>query len=145
MNPARLKTARKHHGLTQSELAEQVGVTQSLIGQYERGEKRPGLDTLQKLTAVLQVTLPWLLGDQVAETLEEYNRAQEKRPPRAAILTDYNAPIGLRELASNPGLYASLNITDAEWRALRSLVPPGDLSMDGYVAVLFALRAGTRT
>lgn len=145
MNPSRLKSARKRRGLTQTQLAEQVGVTQSVIGQYERGEKRPGVDILQKLATVLEVNLPWLLGEHIEETVDEYNQAQEKRSRRAAILADYNAPPGVRELASHQELYTSLNITEAEWHALHSLVPPGDLSMDGYLSVLFALRAGIRT
>ncbi len=33
----KLKQARKHHGITQGELAKELGVSQSLIAHWERG------------------------------------------------------------------------------------------------------------
>jgi DNA-binding XRE family transcriptional regulator len=42
---------RADHGLTQTQLAKEVGTTQSVIGRLELGEQPPSLATLAKLTA----------------------------------------------------------------------------------------------
>jgi transcriptional regulator with XRE-family HTH domain len=42
-------------GLSQSELAEQLGVTRSYVSQILGGHRRPGLDTLETFAKALQV------------------------------------------------------------------------------------------
>jgi DNA-binding XRE family transcriptional regulator len=42
---------RSEHGLTQTQLAKEVGTTQSVVGRLELGEAPPSLATLAKLTA----------------------------------------------------------------------------------------------
>jgi Zn-dependent peptidase ImmA (M78 family) len=51
-----LAIARKARGLTQTELAEAVGVSQPAINRYESGDRDPDDDTLAKLANVLMVT-----------------------------------------------------------------------------------------
>lgn len=48
---ARIIAYRAEHGLTQTQLAKEVGTTQSVIGRLELGENPPSLATLAKLTA----------------------------------------------------------------------------------------------
>ena len=52
-----LREAREGAGLTQAELAQRAGVTQSVISAYERGRREPGLATLQRLVAATGATL----------------------------------------------------------------------------------------
>ena len=59
----RLRQARKAAGLTQTELAERVGLkTYSAITQYERGINDPSLPTLLRLSTTLNCSVDWLLG-----------------------------------------------------------------------------------
>lgn len=59
----RLRQARKTAGLTQTELAERVGLkTYSAITQYERGINDPSLPTLFRLSTELNCSADWLLG-----------------------------------------------------------------------------------
>lgn len=51
----RLQQIRMMRGLTQEELAEQVGLTIESISNMERGIHGPGFDNLEKLVAILQV------------------------------------------------------------------------------------------
>lgn len=55
--PGRLKTARKFKKLTQTQLAEQSGVSQSYICKVERGKMLPDLPATLALEAVLFVRL----------------------------------------------------------------------------------------
>ena len=50
-----LTEALKQHSFTQAELAEKIGVTQSMISHYVSGRKMPALDTLSRLCAVLDL------------------------------------------------------------------------------------------
>lgn len=46
--------------VTQTEVAEAVGVHQVTLGEWERGKKEPKLDTIERLAAVLNVSPAWL-------------------------------------------------------------------------------------
>ena len=53
----RIKTLRKELGLTQEDLAFEVGVNRSYMGFIERGERNPSLAMLKKIAKALQVSL----------------------------------------------------------------------------------------
>lgn len=117
-----------------------VGVVTSAASQWERGERVPSTENLAKVAKALGVSMSWLVGEAVAESSEGYAVTAHTASP-SAILADYESPPGLRELASRRDLIASLKITSEEWAALRSLVPPRLLTVDGYLGILFMMRA----
>jgi transcriptional regulator with XRE-family HTH domain len=44
-----IRIARRRAGLTQTQLAERLGKSQSEIGRWERGETKPSFETLQRV------------------------------------------------------------------------------------------------
>ena len=58
----RLQEIRKRRGLSQTEVAERLGIHQSLISQYERGYLRLNGALIVRLAAVLQTTPDQILG-----------------------------------------------------------------------------------
>ncbi|OTA18462.1 transcriptional regulator [Xenorhabdus vietnamensis] len=58
----RLRTLREARGLTQTRLAELIGVLPRVYNRWERGHISPQLDTLIKMADVLQVSLDELVG-----------------------------------------------------------------------------------
>lgn len=48
---------REHRGLTQTQLAEAAGVTQSMVAMIERGDRRGTVDTLTIIARALKVDL----------------------------------------------------------------------------------------
>lgn len=58
----RLLTSRGNSNLSRKQVAERIGVTESLIGLYESGSRQPSLTTLIKLSALYKVTTDYLLG-----------------------------------------------------------------------------------
>jgi transcriptional regulator with XRE-family HTH domain len=52
-----LQEARRRAGLTQRELAERAGTSQSAIARIERGRQLPSLDTLQRLLRACDLDL----------------------------------------------------------------------------------------
>lgn len=57
-----LKNIRKSQGYTQAELAQKLFVTTQAISKWERGESEPGLEHIQNLTRILNVSADSLLG-----------------------------------------------------------------------------------
>ena len=58
-----LKKIRKDIGMTQSELAKEVGVSASIITKYERGLNAPNFDILFKLATALETNVDELIGN----------------------------------------------------------------------------------
>lgn len=65
-----LKALRKAAGLTQAQLATQIGVTKSVISFYELQERAPSPDVLVKCAAIFHVTTDYLLGIDKKETID---------------------------------------------------------------------------
>lgn len=62
MSGLRLKEARKQKGLTQAEVAEMVGISQSGFSAWESGKTRIDAQSLSKLAALYGVSTDYLLG-----------------------------------------------------------------------------------
>lgn len=65
----RLKELRKAKGLTQKQLADLLGVKNSIISFYEVGDRIPSPEVIKKLAAVLHVSADFLLGLDKGETV----------------------------------------------------------------------------
>lgn len=52
-----IKQFRKNKKITQKELAEKIGVTDSAITKYEKGDREPNIETLNKIATALGVTI----------------------------------------------------------------------------------------
>jgi transcriptional regulator with XRE-family HTH domain len=63
----RLAALRKERGLTQLQLAEALGVSQSVVAYYERRAGNPSLEVLQKLAAFYSVSVADLLGPEATK------------------------------------------------------------------------------
>ena len=62
MDRKRFVQARKKLGITQTDLAERMDVSQGAVSAWERGERDPGSDMVAKMAEVLGVSADWLLG-----------------------------------------------------------------------------------
>lgn len=52
-----IRNLRKQNKMTQKELADLVGTSQAAISSYEKGTRRLGLETAQKIAIALEVSL----------------------------------------------------------------------------------------
>ena len=59
-----IKNARKAKGLTQTELAKIVGVTQGNLSAWETDRWKPDMDSLKKLCEALNCSADYLLGQE---------------------------------------------------------------------------------
>lgn len=58
----RLKELRQQRGLSQMQLAEQTGISQSAIAKWELGKTEPGASALITLAAFFGESVGYLLG-----------------------------------------------------------------------------------
>lgn len=66
----RLKTLRKQAGLTQQQLAAQLGITKSVVSFYELQARSPSPEVLAKLAQIFHVSADYLLGLDNRETID---------------------------------------------------------------------------
>ena len=57
-----LKQLRGEMGISQQELANRIGISKSSINMYERGEREPGIETLELFADFFGVGMDYLLG-----------------------------------------------------------------------------------
>ena len=62
----KLKSARLNSNLSRIQAGELVGVTATMIGHYETGERMPSLTVLVKLARNYKVSIDYLLDNQTA-------------------------------------------------------------------------------
>lgn len=58
-----LQKARLNIGFTAKELAEKVSVGANTVSRWETGRREPDLETIKKISEVLQVPISYLMGD----------------------------------------------------------------------------------
>lgn len=58
----RLKQIREENGLSQSDLAKRINMTQQRISSYEKGIREPDIETLNILADFFNVSIDYLLG-----------------------------------------------------------------------------------
>ncbi len=64
-----LRILRKNRNLTQKQLADELGISRSLISLYESGERVPSLKALLKISQFFGISNDELLGKEYQSTL----------------------------------------------------------------------------
>ena len=78
MLPERLKILRSEAKLTQKEIAEKLNISQKGYSYWERGEREPNNDSLQKLANLFKVTTDYLLGNTNIKNQKQFDEDLEK-------------------------------------------------------------------
>lgn len=71
----KLKFLRMKFGMTQSQLADILGVSASTIGMYEQGRREPDNRTLIKLCKIFNTKLEYLFG--INDNIDNYTEIKE--------------------------------------------------------------------
>ena len=74
-----LKYLRNREKLSQSELAEKLGVAKSTISMYEVGKREPDFETLEAIADLFNVDMNFLLGKDGSENDDHYYLNDETR------------------------------------------------------------------
>ena len=77
----RVKDLREGLEWSQEKLAERASLDTTYISGIERGQRNPGLNTLNRIARALGVTLPGFLSDLRQPRQREVRRGRPPKPP----------------------------------------------------------------
>lgn len=93
MLPETLRALRKRRGLSQAELADQIGVKRNVLGMWEIGRNGPPTKYLLSLAEALGCTVDDLLNDQEEETTMCTKSRQKRERPSVTLTTRIDIPV----------------------------------------------------
>jgi transcriptional regulator with XRE-family HTH domain len=94
---SRLRRLRKERGLTQAELARQIGIQQSDLSRMEKGEYRVSLDNLFKILGVFDLDLADFFGER-GETTDHKQQPLSRADMKILHLLRELSPEGRAEV-----------------------------------------------
>lgn len=94
----RIRSLRKERRLTQSMLAEKVGVSPQVVSNWERNYTSPDLDDLTKIANALHTTADYLLGlsDEQEDEMREIKQLLETKGYNKPVFFDKSAWFGIQ-------------------------------------------------
>jgi transcriptional regulator with XRE-family HTH domain len=84
---------RKEKDMSQTELANKTGISQVMVGKYERGDASPSIEVAKKIADALEVSLDYLVGEGVnskfdKSTLKRIEEIQQLEEDKKKTLFD---------------------------------------------------------
>lgn len=64
---------RKEKSWSQADLAQKTGISQVMVGKYERGDAIPSLEVAKKIADAFEVSLDYLVGEGVNVNFDKSN------------------------------------------------------------------------
>jgi Zn-dependent peptidase ImmA (M78 family)/transcriptional regulator with XRE-family HTH domain len=94
-----IEVARRAQGLTQTQLAERVGITQAALSRYENGLREPDDDTLERIASSLGVTADLLRdADRVEGGLAVDAHMRRRATAKASAWQRFEARLNMHRL-----------------------------------------------
>ena len=89
-----IKKARLNVGLTQSEVAEKLGVAQAQYARWETGGRNPKDETVEKLAEIFETSFEILKGrddglEEIVSLLKQYNLSEEQKEEIKDLIKEY--------------------------------------------------------
>lgn len=112
----RLKFLRVSKDLSQMDLAKQLKISKSSINMYERGEREPGIETLEAIADFFNVDLDYLLGKSDFANRNEWllSMSPQSQPTKPAV--------NILKLAGRDGSYQERILSDQQLAALKAIL-----------------------
>lgn len=91
----RIKLLREELNMTQQELADKLDGAKSTVAMYEKGDRKPSMEVLLKLSEIFDCSIDYILGKSTIRNPEDYKYAYN-RPKEAEGLSDEEVNDALR-------------------------------------------------
>lgn len=113
----RLRTLRTSKGLSQAEFAKQIKISKSSVNMYERGEREPGLETLERIADYFNVDLDYLLGKS-----EVINKSMWTVTPVDSSERVISKSLNVIKIAGRDGSFQERILSDDQLAALTAIL-----------------------
>lgn len=112
----RLKLLRTSRELSQMDLAKQLKISKSSINMYERGEREPGIETLETIADFFNVDMDYLIGKSEFTNRNEWllSLNTQNQPVKPAV--------NILKLAGRDGSYQERILSDQQLAALKAIL-----------------------
>ena len=92
----RITQLRKQFNLSQDELAKQINVSRTIIGNYERNTNMPSVEVVLKIAKTFNVTVDYLIGEgkmstydkEVIKRIEDIDKLDQNTKEHLFFLVD---------------------------------------------------------
>jgi transcriptional regulator with XRE-family HTH domain len=92
----RITQLRKQFNLSQDELAKQINVSRTIIGNYERNTNTPSIEVILKIAKTFNVTVDYLIGEgemssydkEVIKRIEDIDKLDQNTKEHLYFLVD---------------------------------------------------------
>lgn len=118
----RLRQLRNARDLSQSEFAKQIKVSKSSVNMYERGEREPGFETLERIADYFNVDMDYLLGKSNIVNRFQSDFSCGMDTEAACKATSSREPRNIIRLAGRDGSYEERCLSDEQLAMLKSLI-----------------------
>ena len=128
-----IRKKRLELDLTQSEMADKLGISQNFVAYIEKNERNPSKDVIKKLADLFSVPTDklYLMANPDLEKIFKKNPVNGQLP----------LPPLLKKLQSDPDLRRKYSIQDEDISMLNSLQPRGQIQrVEDYVFLLMTIR-----
>lgn len=75
----KLKVLRKKKGLTQQQIADEIGVNRGSYSNWENGKREPNFENLSMLACIFDVSIDFLLSENLEISKETYLKLKEEK------------------------------------------------------------------
>ena len=88
----RIKEIRTQRGITQSELAKRINKSKSAVSGYESNAQIPPSEVLVSIATVLNVSLDYLIGFEMEESISLKNYTSQQKNAIGLLLEEFSNP-----------------------------------------------------
>lgn len=148
----KLKELRKQHQLSQQELAKIIGISKSSINMYERGEREPGIETINAFAEFFDVQTDYLLGKTLDNRSKKHSKICGKQIH--SLIESYRVKHGfsskqIEELLDWDGLYNAIEnnsymFDESVYQMIKNLLRSSNMSIGDVSPLTRAIPSSTR-
>ena len=118
----RLRSLRQSKDLSQSEFAKQIRISKSAVNMYERGEREPNFETLEKIADYFNVDLDYLLGKTDCKNRNHIVLPVKDETPPSLNDKQQQGDRNILRIAGRDGSYQEHILTDGQLAAIKAIL-----------------------
>lgn len=116
----RLRQLRTARGLSQMDFSKLIQTSKSSVNMYERGEREPNFETLEKIADFFNVDMDYLLGK--SDTVNRFQLCNIPNDAQTRSAQVIHPNHNVLKIAGRDGSYMEKNLSDEDLAAVLAIV-----------------------